>query len=150
MKKLALITALTVTGLTSTPAFADSAVDTESMIDIARSAAPVEAYSLPVNGFELSALKSDKTTEFMATMSDQYQPGYRYAALTEYTNTETGPGLASLLVPEEFAFRSNSQDSGVDAALPGRFLSNSVRADYLTSNGPASSDKSSVGIRFGF
>ncbi|MEO0441362.1 MAG: hypothetical protein AAF067_10855 [Pseudomonadota bacterium] len=142
-------TAATLMALTGAPALADdSAIDTHSMMEAA--APPTHnATSLPVSGFDLAALSGQQSLQFMATPESDYQPGYRIRE-TAAPAQASNPGIASLIVPEEFAYRSTAQDSGVDALVPGQFLSTSVRDDLQSDTGPAAWDKSSVGLRLPF
>ncbi|MEL6875375.1 MAG: hypothetical protein AAGM33_07825 [Pseudomonadota bacterium] len=143
-------TAATLMALTGTPALADdSAIDTHSMMEAA--APPTHnATDLPVSGFDLAALTGQQSLRFMATMESTYEAGYRISAASSPVASGSNPGIASLIVPEEFAYRSTAQDSGVDALVPGQFLSTSVRADLQSDTGPAARDKSSVGLRLPF
>ncbi|SIN82978.1 hypothetical protein SAMN02745824_1948 [Parasphingorhabdus marina DSM 22363] len=152
MTKAIAWTAATLMALTSSPALADdSAIDTSSMIEAAAVTPPTyQAADLPVSGFDLAALNSQQSPRFMATMESQYQAGYRIANITAPDLTDNSPGLASLIVPEEFAYRSTEQDSGVDALVPGQFISSSVRGELQSDTGPAARDKSSVGLRLPF
>ncbi|MEM8919684.1 MAG: hypothetical protein AAGE37_12585 [Pseudomonadota bacterium] len=149
MTKAIAWTAATLMALTGAPALADdSAIDSHSMMEAV--APPTHnATDLPVSGFDLAALTDQQSLRFMATTESDYQPGYRIRETA--APVETGnPGLASLIVPEEFAYRSTEQDSGVDALVPGQFLSTSVRDDLQSDTGPAAWDKSSVGLRLPF
>lgn len=143
-------TAATLMALTGSPALADdSAIDTDSMME---AAAPPKhnATDLPVSGFDLAALGGQQSLRFMATMESEYQPGYRISETGSPVVTSNSAGLASLIVPEEFAYRSTEQDSGVNALVPGQFLSTSVRGELQNDSGPAARDKSSVGLRLPF
>lgn len=136
--------------LTASPALADdSAVDTDDMVETLASSIP-DAVDLPIGGFDLKTIQGSQNLDFMATMAAEYQPGYRLEKQTSAAGAPSTSGLASLLVPEEYSYRSNEQDSGVYPVIPGRFLSSSVRTDYLTDTGPAARDKSSVGFRLPF
>lgn len=140
----------TVMMLTASPALADdSAVDTDSMVETMAPPAPA-AVDLPIASFDLNAIPGSQNLDFMATTSAKVQPGYRIENQTSAAIAPSSAGLASLLVPEEYSYRSTEQDSGVYPVIPGRFLSSSVRADYLTDTGPAARDKSSVGFRLPF
>ncbi|MEO9469768.1 hypothetical protein [Parasphingorhabdus sp.] len=140
----------TVMMLTASPAIADdSAVDTESMTEAMAPSVPV-AVDLPIAGFDLKAVSGSQNFDFMATAAKKNQPGYRIDNQPSPAITQPTSGLTSLLVPEEYSYRSSEQDSGVYPVIPGRFLSSSIRADYLTDTGPAARDKSSVGLRLPF
>ncbi len=148
MKKV-LIIAAAFGSITAAPAWADSAVDTDSMMT---AAAPTQhqAIDLPIGNFDLAGVDRAQANAFMATMAESYEAGYRVPTALKAIPAEPSAGLTGLFIPAEFAYRSSAQDSGVDAVTPGRFLSSSVRADYLADTGPAAADKSAVGIRFGF
>ncbi|QTD56794.1 hypothetical protein [Parasphingorhabdus cellanae] len=149
MKNVTLAAAAALISTTATPAFADSAIDTETMVE---TAAPQQhqAIDLPIGHFNLAGVTTDQGYSFMATMVDIFEPGYRVQDNGARPASKPNESLASLLVSEEFSYRSTAQDSGVDAVNPGRFISSSVRSDYLSDAGPAAADKSSIGIRFGF
>ncbi|MEP2101925.1 MAG: hypothetical protein ABJP02_10495 [Parasphingorhabdus sp.] len=149
MKNVIIATAAALISMTATPAFADSAIDTESMVE---AAAPQkqQAIDLPISNFDLASFTGKQDHSFMATMADAFEPGYRVKDSGSPVTAQPNIGLSSLLIPQEFAYRSTAQDSGVDAVNPGRFLSSSVRSDYLSDAGPAAADKSTVGVRFGF
>ncbi|OAO03106.1 hypothetical protein [Parasphingorhabdus sp.] len=144
---LPIFTALLIAG-SSSPAFADSSLELHDII--AASPAPmIEAVDLPFSSFDLT--DHDKgDSQFMATMSEQFQPGFRLLAESKALETEELANPLGLIFPGELAYRSRSQDTGVDSIVPGRFLSNSVRADYLADSGPAAADKNAIGIRIGF
>ncbi len=150
MKRFMIPLMLGFAGLSASPALADSAIDTPSMLESASPAPSVNAENLPIDGFDLSGLQPASPAGFMATMSASYQPGYRLKNTASEEFVGDRGGVVSAIVSPEFAYRSTAQDSGVDAVLPGRFISNSVRGDYLPDTGPAASDKSSIGLRFGF
>ncbi len=148
MKKEISVLAIALAAITSSPALADeAAVETQAMIE---TAAPktYQAVDIPVQSFDLAGVA--KTKDFMATVTRGYKPNHRLQENNAGSYAENSAGPAALFVPEEFAYRSNAQDSGVDAVTPGRFVSQSVRTDYLSDTGTAAADKSSVGIRFGF
>ncbi|WP_422343075.1 hypothetical protein [Parasphingorhabdus sp.] len=149
MKNAIIVTAAALISITATPAFADSAIDTQSMIE---TVAPqqFQAIDLPVSRFDLAGVTGSQNDGFMATMMETFEPGYRVSVNAEPILAEPNAGLTSLFIPQEFSYRSTAQDSGVDAINPGRFLSSSIRSDFLSDTGPAASDKSSVGVRFGF
>ena len=148
MKKAISTVLIALAASAATPAFADdSAVDMQDMAKEV-SSSQHKAIDLPVSGFDLTTLGSNR--EFMATMASEFEPGYRVVQQSEAFAPTANAGIASLFFPPEYSYRSSAQDSGVDAVTPGRFLSSSVRADYLTDTGPAAADKSSVGLRFGF
>ena len=147
MKNLVKIAAI-LTAMISVPALADDmGIDTSDMTETA-SPALVNAFDLSADGFDLSS--TTRQTSFMATMAASLSPDYRLQNQGSGKYAENNAGIVSLFVPEEFAYRSNAQDSGVDAIVPGQYLSQSVRPDFLNDNGPAANDKSSVGLRFGF
>ncbi len=148
MKNAIIATAAALISITATPAFADSAIDTESMVE---TAAPQQhqAIDLPISNFDLAGVAAKQKHSFMATMADAFMPGYRLPKNDIPSLSQPNAGLAGLLIPEEFSYRSTTQDSSVDAVNPGRFLSSSVRPDYLSDAGPAAADKSAVGVRFG-
>ncbi len=149
MKNISLAAATALISITATPAFADSAIDTQSMVE---TAAPQkhQAIDLPIRKFDLARLTGQQDPSFMATMATEFEPGFRVSNNTAAPATEPSVGLSGLFIPQEFSYRSNAQDSGVDAVNPGRFLSSSVRSDFLPDTGPAAADKNSVGVRFGF
>lgn len=149
MKNATIATAAALISITATPAFADSAIDTQSMVE---AAAPQKqkAIDLPISNFDLAGVIGKKDYSFMATMAAEFEPGFRVKNGTSPFTAQPNAGLTGLFIPQEFSYRSTAQDSGVDAINPGRFLSSSVRSDYLSDAGPAASDKSSVGVRFGF
>lgn len=149
MKNAIIVTAAALISITATPALADSAVDTDSMVEAA-SPQKHQAVDLPVTNFDLAAVAQPSNHSFMATMATDFEPGYRVNDELSPVAIEPDAGLAGLFVPREFAFRSTAQDSGVDAINPGRFISSSIRSDFLSDAGPAAADKSSVGVRFGF
>ena len=136
--------------LAASPAQADdAAMDVESMME--QSETKIYQPITPDFGtFDISGLSANTDASFMATMSKQFEAGFRLNEPVANFDRDSSAGLAALIVPEEFAFRSNEQDSGVDSVNPGRYLSHSVRSDYLSDTGPAARDKSSVGVRFGF
>lgn len=149
MKNVTLAAAAALISITATPAFADSAIDTETMVE---TAAPQkqQAIDLPISNFDLAGVTGKQNHSFMATMAAEFAPGFRVKNTTAPVTAKPNAGLTSLFIPQEFSYRSTAQDSGVDAINPGRFLSSSVRSDYLSDAGPAATDKRSVGIRFGF
>lgn len=150
MKNVILASAAALISITATPAFADSAIDTETMVETAAPPTQHQAIDLPISSFDLAGATTSQQYGFMATMADSFEPGYRIQNGPTPGITRPNIGVSSLLIPEEFSYRSTAQDSGVDAVNPGRFLSSSVRPDYLSEAGPASADKSAVGVRFGF
>jgi len=149
MKNITLAAAAALISITATPAFADSAIDTETMVE---AAAPQQhqAIDLPISNFDLAGVTGKQEPSFMATMIAEFEPGFRVQNNEAPITIEPNAGLSGLFIPQEFSYRSNAQDSGVDAVNPGRFLSSSVRSDFLSDAGPAAADKSSVGVRFGF
>ncbi len=149
MKNAIIATAAALISITATPALADSAIDTETMVE---TAAPQQhqAIDLPISNFDLAGVATNQKHSFMATMADAFKPGYRVPNNATPILSQPIAGLTGLFIPEEYSFRSTAQDSGVDAVNPGRFLSSSVRSDYLSDTGPAASDKNTVGVRFGF
>lgn len=149
MKNVILASAVALISITATPAFADSAIDTETMVETAAPQTQQQAIDLPINSFDLAGAKASQQYGFMATMADSFEPGYRIEIGPTPDITRPSVGLSSLLIPQEFSYRSTTQDSSVDAVNPGRFLSSSVRPDYLSDAGPAAADKSAVGVRFG-
>ncbi|WP_109356293.1 hypothetical protein [Sphingorhabdus sp. EL138] len=149
MKNAVIVTAAALISITATPAFADSAIDTQSMAETA-SPQKHQAIDLPISNFDLAGVTSKKDHGFMATMAAEFAPGFRIQSDIAPVAAQPDAGLTSLFIPQEFSYRSNAQDSGVDAISPGRFVSSSVRSDYLSDAGPAAKDKSSVGVRFGF
>lgn len=149
MKNVTLATAAALISITATPAFADSAIDTDTMVE---TAAPQQhqAIDLPISNFDLARVTGESDRGFMATMAAEFEPGFRVQNAQAPVTTEPNASLSGLFIPQEFAYRSSAQDSGVDAVNPGRFLSSSVRSDFLSDAGPAAADKNSVGVRFGF
>ncbi len=149
MKNVTLAAATALISISATPAFADSAIDTQSMVE---TAAPQkhQAIDLPISNFDLARVTGKQERGFMATMAAEFEPGFRVQNNEAPIAIEPNAGLSGLFIPQEFSYRSNAQDSGVDAVNPGRFLSSSVRSDFLSDAGPAAADKSSVGVRFGF
>lgn len=149
MKNVTLAAAAALISITATPAFADSSIDTQSVVE---TVAPQkhQAIDLPISNFDLAGVTSKQDHSFMATMASEFEPGFRVRNNAAPIVVEPNLGLSGLLIPQEFSYRSTAQDSGVDAVNPGRFLSSSVRSDYLSDAGPAAADKSSVGVRFGF
>lgn len=149
MKNAIIATAAALISITATPAFADSAIDTQSMVE---AAAPQkhQAIDLPINGFDLAGVTGKQDHSFMATMAAEFEPGYRVQDDGSPVAAQPNVGLSGLFIPQEFSYRSTAQDTGVDTINPGRFLSSSVRSDYLSDAGPGAADKSSVGVRFGF
>lgn len=150
MRTTTKIMAATLAMLVATPALADDAgIDSSDMMEQVKPQA-IDAITPAVDGFSIQSLNGGSINDFMATAPVMFEQGYRLsAAEDQYANQESA-GIIALFVPEEFAFRSNEQDTGVDASLPGRFLSSSTRSDFLSQNGPANRDKSSLGVRFGF
>lgn len=149
MKNIALAAAAALISITATPAFADSAIDTQSMVE---TAAPQkhQPIDLPISNFDLAGVAAKQQHSFMATMAAEFEPGFRVKNNASPLTAQPNVGLSGLFIPQEFSYRSTAQDSSVDAVNPGRFLSSSVRPDYLSDAGPAAADKSSVGVRFGF
>lgn len=148
-KSVSLISAIIATVFAS-PAFADdAAIDVDSMVEEV-SPKTYDAITPAIGSFDIGSLNGSRNIDFMATMTGHATPEYRLKLITQNFEADSSAGLAALIVPEEFAFRSNAQDTGVDAALPGRFLSSSTRSDFLSPSGPANRDKSSLGIRLGF
>lgn len=144
---LPIFTAILIAGSAS-PAFADSSVELHDIL-AASSTPMIDAVDLPFSSFDLTDHgKGD--SQFMATMSEQFQPGFRLPTDSKALETEGLANPLGLIFPGELAYRSRSQDTGVDSIVPGRFLSNSVRADYLVDSGPAAADKNAIGIRIGF
>ncbi len=109
-----------------------------------------DAITPAIGSFDIGSLTGSRNIDFMATMGSRAKTEYRLNLPAQKFEADSDAGLAALIVPEEFAFRSNAQDTGVDAALLGRFLSSSTRSDFLSPSGPANRDKSSLGIRLGF
>lgn len=150
MRKATKILATILAALITTPALADDAgIDSSSMMEQIKPQA-IDAITPDVGGFDIQSLNDASTRDFMATAPAMFEQGYRLSAAEDQYANQESIGIAALFVPEEFAFRSNAQDTGVDASLPGRFLSSSTRSDFLSQNGPANRDKSSLGVRFGF
>ncbi len=149
MKNVVIVTAAALISITATPAFADSAIDTQSMVE---AAAPQkhQAIDLPISNFDLAGVSSNQDQSFMATMAPGFESGFRIENDVSPVVEQRSAGLTNLFIPQEFSYRSTAQDSGVDAVNPGRFLSSSVRSDFLSDAGPGAADKSSVGVRFGF
>ena len=150
MKRILVPLMIASLGLVASPAQADSAIDTQSMTESAAPAPLVNAEQLPIGAFDLSGLATSSPADFMATMANRHKRDFRLKAEADPRFDGDQGGLVSAIVSPEFAYRSSAQDSGVDAVLPGRFVSNSVRDDFLPDTGPAASDKSSIGLRFGF
>lgn len=134
---------------TASPALADEAMDVDAMVEH-NLPEPVNAVTPIVSGFDVENIGSSTADEFKATITSQYQSGYRLSEPVARFDNGSSAGLVSIFIPEEFAYSSTAQDTGVDNALPGRYLSNSVRSDYLSETGPITRDKSSLGIRLGF
>ncbi|GAA0467384.1 hypothetical protein GCM10009096_05200 [Parasphingorhabdus litoris] len=149
MKNSFIAAAAAIVSITATPAFADSAIDTQSMVEIA-TPQKQQAVNLPISKFDLAGVANQQDHSFMATMTNTFEPGYRVKNEGASPTEQSSIGIANLFVPQEFSYRSTAQDSGVDAVTPGRFLSSSIRSDFLSDAGPAAFDKSSVGVRFGF
>lgn len=150
MHKAIIILATTVSTIAAAPALADDAgIDRDSMIEQAKPRS-IDAVTPTVRSFNIKNLGMKSTSSFMATMAGNFEQHYRLNVARNRFETEPSADLVGLIVPEEFAFRSNAQDTGVDAALPGRFLSSSARSDFLPQYGQANRDKSSLGVRFGF
>lgn len=150
MQKAILILAATVSTLAASPALADDAgIDTDSMVDQMKPAS-IDAITPSIGNFKIENLGNNPRSDFMATAPAKFEQGYRLTAGQNSFSIEPSAGLVGLVVPEEFAFSSNAQDTGVDSALPGRFVSSSARSDFLSQSGPASRDKSALGVKFGF
>ncbi len=146
-QKISAITLLLAATMSS-PALADNSTSGNDAMVEASALPSHQAISIPVQSFDLSGVTNAR--HFMATAETEFMSDYRLQKNDRYMFQKSSAGLAELLVPEEFIYRSTAQDSGVDAVTPGRFLSESVRSDYLANTGPAAKDKSSIGIRFGF
>ena len=150
MHKAIIILAATVTAITTVPALADDAgIDRDSMVEQTRPRS-IDAVTPTVRSFDIKSLGMKSTKSFMATTAGKLEQEYRLNASRNGFETDPSADLVGLIVPEEFAFRSNAQDTGLDVALPGQFLSSSTRADFISQSGPVSRDKSSLGVRFGF
>lgn len=150
MHKMIIILTATVSAITAAPALADDAgIDRDSMIEQAKPRS-IDAVTPSVNSFNIKNLDMKSTGSFMATMAGSFEQEYRLNSARSGFEAEPSAGLVGLIVPEEFAFSSNSQDTGLDVAIPGQFLSSSTRADFISQSGPVSRDKSSLGVRFGF
>lgn len=150
MHKAITILAASLSTAIATPALADDAgMDSASLTEQAKSLS-VGAVTPQIGSFNIRSLNGATTSDFMATAPKMFEHGYRLSSAEDKFENQTSTGFVALLVPEEFAFRSNAQDTGVDASLPGRFLSSSARADFLPKSGPVNRGKSSLGVRFGF
>jgi len=150
MHKAIIILAATVSAITAVPALADDAgIDRDSMVEQVKPR-PIDAVTPTVRSFNIENLGMESTSSFMATTAGKLEQEYRLNLVRNGFETEPSAGLIGLIVPEEFAFRSNAQDTGVDAALPGRFLSSSTRSDFLSQSGPVNRNKSSLGVKLGF
>ena len=150
MHKAITIVAATVSTLTATPAFADDvSIDTDSMVAQAKPRS-IDAITPSIGRFNIENLGSNPAGDLMASTPGNFEQGYRLDSDQNSFSIEQSAGLISLFIPAEYAFRSNAQDTGLNTALPGRFVASSTRSDLLSQTGPATRDKSSIGIRFGF
>lgn len=155
MKNITIVTAVALTALFASPAMADDmAVDVDALMEAAEPQS-YNAIDLPIGNFDLSAVSGTSGPGFMATMAEHYAPGYRIGqkygtlSVSEKTDSDQNIGLASFILPAEYAYRSRKQDSGVHALTPGQFISSAVRSDFISETGP-SADKASLGVVFGF
>jgi len=150
MNKSATLLAAVVAISISSAAYADdAAMDVESMVERTDTQS-YQAITPIISGFDIARLGKQKPAQFMATMRSGYDQEYRLKQPINKFESDSKAGLAALLVPQEFAFRSTEQDSSVNAITPGQYVSNSVRSDYVSDTGPAANDKSSIGVKFGF
>ncbi|GAB5489547.1 MAG: hypothetical protein Pars2KO_31170 [Parasphingorhabdus sp.] len=150
MHKAIIILAATVSTIAAAPALADDAgIDRDSMVEQSKPRS-INAVTPTVKSFNIKYLGMKSTSSFMATTTGRFEQEYRLNVPRNGFEAEPSAGLVGLIVPEEFAFSSNAQDTGLDVALPGQFLSSSTRADFISQSGPVSRDKSSLGVRFGF
>lgn len=150
MHKATKLLAATVATLIASPALADDAgIDSTAMIEQVKPQS-IDAITPNIGAFSIASLNDPSISDFMATAPKMFEQGYRLTSVDENFANQSSAGFVALLVPEEFAFRSSAQDTGVDAALPGRFLSSSTRSDFLSPSGPVSRNKSSLGVKLGF
>ncbi|MEP2988416.1 MAG: hypothetical protein ABJN65_15955 [Parasphingorhabdus sp.] len=150
MNKAIIIFAATVSTITASPVLADDAgMDSASMVEQVNPRS-IDAVTPVVTSFNIASLGIQSTSGFMATDPKSFEQGYRLKTTNGGFESQPSVGLVSLFVPKEFAYRSNAQDTGVDAALPGRFLASSTRSDFISQSGPENRGKTSLGIRLGF
>ena len=145
---IGIISALVAVSIAS-PVLADDAMDVSSMVEQSQTTS-YQPITPSVQAFNIANLSTGKKADFMATMANQYRPDYRLHQPVANFDKDSNVGLVSLIVPKKFAFRSTAQDSGVDAVIPGRYVSHSVNRDYTSDTGPAARDKSTTGIKFDF
>ncbi len=150
MNKAIIIFAATISTITASPVLADDAgMDSASMVELVKPRS-IDAVTPAVTSFNIATLGIKSASSFMATEPGRFEQGYRLEVANGGFKNQSAAGLVSLFVPEEFAYRSNAQDTGVDAALPGRFLASSTRSDFISQSGPENRGKTSLGIRLGF
>lgn len=150
MRKAMIIVAASISTMVATPALADdSAMDSAEMVEQALPRS-VNAITPAIGNFNIENLDNKSARDFMATSPRSFEHGFRLTTAQSPVESKLSGGLVGLFVPQEFAFGSNAQDTGLDNATPGRYLSASNRSDFLPKSGPAKNDKSSLGIRLGF
>ncbi len=156
MKKNIAFTIFVASSLLVTPAYADSDISAQSSAVREIAKTNPHSFTLSPNQFDLSSVESAKPFSVVPVRLASEQE-YRLISSNNQDFNEaafTTAGLTNALsafgINEAQAFASLEQDTGVDALVPGRFISSSVRSDYIVDGTPGANDKSALGVKFGF